>query len=161
MRRLNLDKVSPERKEAMFNIMANWKNSGKPFQVLEEGLRLLSDPQNPQASAIKTLRGCGSLFCMSETDRNTSRAVLSRQDANFMLSFVSEIRDALPTESQNGPRLATALERACSVLLKGKDLPSATTDRVWGPVMNVLQQYDPSLFQAVLVPTNEPTESVI
>ncbi len=153
MKRLQMDRVSRERKQDMSNLIRCWKSSGLTLSVLEESLRTLAKEERPKADQVR-LRSCGTeatLFVTFARGRavGRSRASVTRDDAEFLMGVIAELKKEVPGLNDSPEDAKALLDGAASVLFNGgatEDVPA----RLQEPLRKALFRLDPATSQEKL-----------
>jgi hypothetical protein len=138
-----LGSLSDKKKEGMRTVVSQWKRTGASVSVLEEGLRLLSEPSRSPARELCRSDSKAAGIACTYGKGSKPKLALSREDAKALLDLLRRIKAAAPdTDSEK-----KMVEAAASVLLEGKGLSSLTGPE-WEPLRRLLSELDPALAQS-------------
>lgn len=154
MKRLQLERLSYERKQDMTNLIRNWRSSGLPVSVFEENLRALAKDERPKADKVR-LRNYGdetSFFATYARGNGAgrSRAAVTRSDAEFLLEVITELKRELPGMNDS-PEDAKALLAAAASVLFNDGATGELPVHLQGPLRRALFNLKPETCQQTLL----------
>ncbi|MBD3210611.1 hypothetical protein GF318_04495 [Candidatus Micrarchaeota archaeon] len=155
MKRLNLQKISPERRQKVARFLGKQvRNLKRDFptrwaSAMKEGLLLLADPKRPPAYEVARSYDDAVVRVFCDFGKGARpKAALSRDEA----AFLSQLQTELERRVDGATTLGKALETASSLLLNGRCPNNGTVARdVLEPVLGVLGRLDLSVAQTRLV----------
>lgn len=142
-----LNGLTDRQKSELSRVVQRWKASGKPTEVLEEGLKMLTRAKRPSADQIVGEDSPCAVVACDYGKRYRFKLSLSREDASILLGMVKSLREAAQNDETTARKM---VELAAGVVLEGKAVPTTITDPSWGPVLRLLSEVAPSLQQREL-----------